>query len=384
METFFQMPEQVLEEIFSRLPPKSLFRFKCVCKSWYTVISDPSFVNKHLRINLNSCKSSTSLFLRRNLRESKQVLSLVSFCNKEDDNGDSISCVVEDLSLSLIPSREDVEYCSDFVGFDHCNGIICLFHRFSFHEPVVLCNPAIKEFKVLPKPLLLEDYQTIGCGFGYDSYDNDYKVVRIFRYIYEGFGATESRAQVYTLGTNSWREIKMDIKAYYFRSHQGVYCNCKHVYYWPNEEFKGSKDRLISFDMSKETFYSILLPDSVQKADRDENRLVMWNELLALFLYSENSLFSQSIEMWVMVDNLDGSSSTWNKHLTIGPLEFIRSPLTFWKNDELFMNTRDGEIVSYNLCSQKLRKLSIPGDALLGWTCVDDYVKSLVSVRGGN
>lgn len=36
--------ETFMEEILSRLPPKSLMRFKCVRKSWNSIINHPSFV----------------------------------------------------------------------------------------------------------------------------------------------------------------------------------------------------------------------------------------------------------------------------------------------------------------------------------------------------
>lgn len=38
----------LIVEILLRLPIKSLLRFKCVCKSWLSFISDPHFVKSHL------------------------------------------------------------------------------------------------------------------------------------------------------------------------------------------------------------------------------------------------------------------------------------------------------------------------------------------------
>ena len=42
------LPEDVLMDVFARLPVKSLLQFKCVCKSWYAIIRDPIFITKHL------------------------------------------------------------------------------------------------------------------------------------------------------------------------------------------------------------------------------------------------------------------------------------------------------------------------------------------------
>jgi hypothetical protein len=45
--TLNDLPEDVLMNIFARLPVKSLLQFKCVCKPWYAVIRDPIFITKH-------------------------------------------------------------------------------------------------------------------------------------------------------------------------------------------------------------------------------------------------------------------------------------------------------------------------------------------------
>lgn len=78
---------------------------------------------------------------------------------------------------------------------------------------------------------------------------------------------------------------------------------------------------------------------------------MVWNDSIALFFLRENSWFSTSFEIWVMVDDfgaVEGCTS-WTKLLMIGPLACIHSPLAFWTEDELLPESRDGLIVSYNL-----------------------------------
>ena len=43
------LPDELITEVLSFLPVRSLMRLKCVCKSWKTLISDSTFVKLHLK-----------------------------------------------------------------------------------------------------------------------------------------------------------------------------------------------------------------------------------------------------------------------------------------------------------------------------------------------
>lgn len=43
-----QLPDEIVDEILTRLPVKSLLRFKCICKRWLSTISNPSFQKREL------------------------------------------------------------------------------------------------------------------------------------------------------------------------------------------------------------------------------------------------------------------------------------------------------------------------------------------------
>ncbi|KAK2368818.1 F-box/kelch-repeat protein [Trifolium repens] len=49
-KTMLHLPYELIIEILLRLPVKSLISFKCVCKSWFSIISDSYFANLHFEL----------------------------------------------------------------------------------------------------------------------------------------------------------------------------------------------------------------------------------------------------------------------------------------------------------------------------------------------
>ncbi|MBA0628573.1 hypothetical protein Godav_023287 [Gossypium davidsonii] len=62
-ETRVEVPEMVMLEILSKLPVKSLTRFRCVCKPWCSSFQTPHFITKHHRNNLHN--NNLNLLLKR-------------------------------------------------------------------------------------------------------------------------------------------------------------------------------------------------------------------------------------------------------------------------------------------------------------------------------
>lgn len=382
MRRLCYLPDEVVEEILLRLPPKSLMRFKCVCKSWNTLISDPSFADKHLHISNNHHSSSTPLLLtlKRNRNYGNGYLQqryLVSFSSDDDDvkdDTDHLPCGIEYLDLSVILGVDN----ANVLRGSHCNGVLSLSELLNSSEKrVFLYNPSTREFRVLPTCAINAFF--IGVeGFGYDSKANDYKFVRMFH----SAEINDYIAMVYSMGSDSWRQIKVGVEGLVYVSNN-VRVLYRGVYYWWVPNLSDSSEVLLSFDMSSEEFDIIRLPDSVQKQLIGPKILSVWNESLLIFSVT-SKMGSISFDIWAMTDCPGGVKGlSWTKLLTVGPLVGISFPMAFWKNDELLMHTEDGRIASYNLGSQKLRKF--PFRAVLPIGCfVDLFVKSLVSVKRRN
>ncbi|CAN8255654.1 unnamed protein product [Cochlearia groenlandica] len=121
-------PDEVILQILARLPLKSLFRFKSVCKTWHILTSDRYF---------------TALFNEISARDQM----LVAEVSDSSDSKPNLICVdnlrgVSELSLDFIRDRVRIRAS--------CNGLLCCC---SIPEKGVyyVCNPFTREFKRLPK-----------------------------------------------------------------------------------------------------------------------------------------------------------------------------------------------------------------------------------------
>ncbi|GJR28228.1 putative F-box domain-containing protein [Tanacetum coccineum] len=116
----------IVEAILLRCLVKDLLRCKSVCKSWYSLISSPSFAKTHAKF----------------------------ICNKEEDNNKKID---------MIRSYFERSGCHYSVRRG---------------ARIFVTNPVTREFRELQQPPEWSGAGETQCfGFGYDLSTDDYKVV---------------------------------------------------------------------------------------------------------------------------------------------------------------------------------------------------------------
>ncbi|XP_043714786.1 F-box protein At3g07870-like [Telopea speciosissima] len=152
-DRLFQL-EDVLINVLSWLPVKTLFRFRCVCKRWRYLISNDPY------------------FLRLHSQHSKSKQPLLLFSSTPADSRDSISLKSIDREKNPI-SRFEVKFENSYnillpTRFD----LVCIYDDANVH----ICNPSTHEFITLPKPPPA-CYPSV--GFGYVQSTGQYKVVRL-------------------------------------------------------------------------------------------------------------------------------------------------------------------------------------------------------------
>lgn len=188
------LPQEIITDILSRLPVKSLFHFKCVSPSWKSLISDPYFANTHLG------RTKTANY-------SEQKIVTISYCgnlNLVDYNDGNLTTKLEFPTVEQHDAEKWVKVLSS------CDGLLLVSRS---DKSVFLLNPSTRECKKLPIcPFFqksINEFTSNPCGIGYDSSTDDYKVV-IFSYRSYDYsvGSYITNVDVYSLKTNAWRRIE--------------------------------------------------------------------------------------------------------------------------------------------------------------------------------
>nr|KYP63719.1 F-box/kelch-repeat protein At3g06240 family [Cajanus cajan] len=290
--------DELMVEILSWLPVRSLMQCRCVSKSFQSLISDPSFVKLHLH------------------RSPKNTNFLIRYRNRKHDFAlpCSLRSLLED-PLSDIALRQEHKY--KVAG--SCNGLVLLFALSNTSSArtykFLLWNPAIRKTCEVPHciiPINPNRYDFIKWfGFGYDNLSDTYKVVIVFEHSMAG-SQKLSEVKVCNLGDNNcWRKIQSlppydDLN----RSQNccGVYLNGT-LNWIVTTHYVSSELVLISLDLGSETYTQFLLPRMFEGYDF---RLLHLKDCLSLsFVNSNRNRFC----IWQMKEF--GNQNSWTPLLNL-------------------------------------------------------------------
>ncbi|GMI70328.1 hypothetical protein like AT3G06240 [Hibiscus trionum] len=359
-KTRTEVPEVLVLEILSKLPVKSLTRFRCVCKPWSSSFQTPHFITKHHRNNLN-------VLLKRCNGNTHGDIHYFSQLSTEKGHNFSVKQNIH------LPFFENCWYAPVVDG--PCNGILCLHD----HDKAALWNPSTREFKILPQSSVqrppLVDSTSFGCfGFGFDPRTDDYKVVRFVTNYFEenedeGLMAFWShQVELYSLRNDSWKEISVPEVHAYGSPLFNNYING--FYYW--QAIRDSDYLILAFDMVDEKFSTLPLPQFGGTLAQYYLQLLDFNGLLGAIFYPREGT-DKSFDLWVM-------NGSWTKTLSIESVPGVERPLGFWKNGELFLESSDHELVLFDPSTRELKNLGI--HAYRETMQIIGYVESLIPING--
>lgn len=245
------LPSELLISIFTRLPVETVVQCSLVCKSWNSLITNPTFISEHLKFNQTIAKDNPNLLVRRVLYTDPKKEIYTLHCDNESFDEYS------KLNLSL----KSVGSFFTIVG--NCNGLLCLLDERNSSAPVkniYLWNPMIRKSITLPKYKFFSS-NVESTGFGFDHVTNDYKVIRI---VHPSFPNFSSRVELYSLSTGEWRNISHVTFPKYEVYGHSQQANLNGAIHWlAHGGLNASVYLVILFDLHDEVFRVMKLPNSV-------------------------------------------------------------------------------------------------------------------------
>ncbi|OIT22602.1 PREDICTED: F-box protein At1g53790-like [Nicotiana attenuata] len=272
------LSKDVMMDIFSRLPAKTLCRLRCVCKEWRSLISDPFF--KSLHRARSSLKPSLLLLQEKCCSTSTTRVSMSSVDFDGNHNFDFTFTL--DSHVYFMPSKWE---------------LICFLS--SKGKGFYVCNPSTQELVKLPT----SSRATLdGIAFGYIEERNEYVLVNNFN-VCEVMRWTDGCC----LKNHSWKVL--DAKYPYTLSWFGVLV--ENTFYWIRYGDKHDNiESIISFDLEKEDFGTVVLP----KGTFDVDGLWSLAELKGMLWLFGSPEDISTMDIWVLKDS---KSYMWVKEYTI-------------------------------------------------------------------
>ncbi|XWS23756.1 hypothetical protein CRYUN_Cryun28dG0042500 [Craigia yunnanensis] len=269
------IPLDIVYGVLTQLPVKALLRFKSVSKGWCSLINDPYFIKLHLRQSMETNRNNLNIVFKE--RAFGKLLS-VGFDYVNLDNPRELNHPLKRRPGEGLDNEYDY---TQVVG--SCNGLLCLIKKYQIYRAIVLWNISTRDYKVLPDqpveppPAWSHVDQLTFYGFGYDSMNDDYKLVRIVQEIDYSRNPPVliSEVKIYSLKTNTWRRPGEEIPNYYLDNEcwrtAGTFLYRTLHWLGFKERIWGRPSNIIAFDVGTEKYHQIELLDNMQRGTYNMN-----------------------------------------------------------------------------------------------------------------
>ncbi|XP_062014860.1 uncharacterized protein LOC133731510 [Rosa rugosa] len=158
------LPDSVLVEILCRLPHnKFVFQCQCVCKRWFSLISDEKFHCRFLWLQSHNPKSTPteSTLIFRDAKSKRKYFILPEF--------ELPMFRTRDFSLPRFGATDYIETSDDGpIVVGACNDLVLCCGDISYQCDYYICNPYTKQYVRLPPTPRC--YREVRVGFICDQY----------------------------------------------------------------------------------------------------------------------------------------------------------------------------------------------------------------------
>ncbi|KAG5551606.1 hypothetical protein RHGRI_009875 [Rhododendron griersonianum] len=290
IDTIPDLPTHIVFDILSRLPIKTLFNCRRVCKDWLSLISDPHFAKLHLSRS-QVCLLVKPITERYQSRKLNLVdLRIATYARPRESR------------IKLVPKinlPKDPKIAFNIVN--SCNGFLCLSEPVT-DDPIYVCNPILGEYITLPK---CSSGKTVSsCAFGFSPVTDQYKVIRSF------CNGDHHEVEIYTLGEGFWRNIGNDpygVKPRFYSSFDTFVSGSLH---WFAFHYR-NPDLINCFDFTSEQFRAVPGPSRFCGSQKEYMRLGVLQGCLSICDFSDGD----HVDIWLMKDY--GVKQSWSKDFYI-------------------------------------------------------------------
>ncbi|KAL0784632.1 uncharacterized protein LOC106432581 isoform X1 [Brassica napus] len=353
--TMANMPMDIVNDVFLRLPASTLVRCRVLSKPWFTLIDNSDFLASHLKRTL---ETEEHLMI---LLQSHRLLRTVYL-----DGPDKLSDVDHPLQTGNFTKV-----------FGSVNGMIGL-----TNSPVVLAlfNPSTRTIHRLPiEPIDFSErsitLEYVFYGLGYDSMSDDYKVVRMVQSKhkdYEGYPLQMKgypvETKVFSLKSNSWKRIHLCFEVqipfmffYYhvlYRRGNGVLASNSLHWVLPGNPLALTK--IMRFDLATDDLSVLSGP---LELCHEVMNLGVLDGCLCLICHDYHNIRNGHVDVWILREY----GGSWSKFITVPKPETVVSfkfvrPLIYSKDrSKILLEINSGKLMWFDLVDKSFETLEIKG-----------------------
>ncbi|PIN18020.1 hypothetical protein CDL12_09318 [Handroanthus impetiginosus] len=333
-----ELPQEILFDIFSRLPAKSVGKCRCLSKQWCALLSTPQFIKSHLNQKTH----------QENLILITQFEALHTIATIKDN---AVSRKLE------LPSN-----WWEVVG--SCDGLVLLINE---EDEKILLNPiTLQQVKVPDSPLALKGWESFSMdGFGYDRYTDDYKIVTLSYYKPD---CEDTFVDVYSVKKGVWKRVESSRYDHAVPDLlSGAFVNGA-IHWLASGKESGQPSVIIAFNFANEVFDEIPAPN-------DAGKFVF--NILGVLGGRLCMIDTRSQDVWIM-EEYGVKDSCTKFSIEVDDDLGISRPLCFIGEEEVVFVTEGDRLVVYNLKEGTLRVMVVDG-ASAKFVDGGAFVGSLVS-----
>ncbi|CAK9178844.1 unnamed protein product [Ilex paraguariensis] len=316
-----RLPLDMVIEVLTCLPAKSLLRLKCVSKLWCTTIGGPSFSNAYRD------RSSSRSTILLTYHDSHHLFCFYA----------TLPCLGESFHHRWIPSRD--KFDARALVLHHwtlplsipdggvtqvINGLFCFYSG----HCASLCNISTHEIMQLPSSNHKSKDPYPDYYFGFDAIAEEYKLLKSYGDGHKTKINYTPKCEIITLGKDaSWRRIDK-WKIIWTQS----FC-VNGVLYWMNPNRRpwdlDDMHNFIAFDLKEEQFQELPQPPASSK----QGDLVQFGGKLALV----HGFDDLKLKLWVLEEQGEGElrSMSWTNYESYVP-DGVCNHVKWWNNSNSY------------------------------------------------